>query len=238
MNLLITICARGGSKGVPGKNIKNIGGKPLIAYSIKRAFEFAELHNADVALSTDSEEIKSAAREFGLHTDYDRPETLATDTVGKVDVLKDVLEYQEETKVKKYDFVLDLDVTSPLRTLQDLTEAFELLQADGDANNLFSVSLARKSPYFSQVEDSGDGYMRMVKSVGDITARQQAPIVYDANASFYFYRRFFFEKGFQISVTPKTLTYVVPHICFDLDDADEFEYMSYLLENDKLDFEL
>jgi len=126
MNILITICARGGSKGIPGKNIKEVGGKPLIEYSIKTAGFFSQIYPSDLILSTDSLKIKEIAANFGLFTDYIRPESLSSDTAGKIDTIKDALTYQEKKTGIKYDYILDLDVTSPLRTVDDLKNAFKI----------------------------------------------------------------------------------------------------------------
>lgn len=240
MNFLVTICARGGSKGIPGKNVKQLNGKPLIAYSIDVANQLkAKFGNVDIALSTDSLDIKNVAYQFGLGTDYVRPEFLANDTAGKIDAIRDVITYYEVLKSKKYDIILDLDVTSPLRNLKDLEDAFSILTKDNFAVNLFSVSPSGRSPYFNMVEKKTNGYFsQVVKPDGDVFTRQSAPCVYDLNASFYFYRRNFFDLGYKGAVTDKSLVYVVPHICFDLDHPIDFEIISYLIENKKLDFEL
>lgn len=230
--ILVTICGRGGSKGVPGKNIRPINGKPLIAYSIEVALRFAEQHNGNVTLSTDSNDIKNVAAEFGLTTAYLRPSELASDTAGKIAVLYDVLLYEEKNHNYRFDFLLDLDITSPLRTLQDLSASFQLLKNDPQAINLFSVSPARKNPYFNMVEEKPDGYVDLVKKSGrTILSRQKAPRVYDLNASFYFYRREFFDEGYTTALTPKTLIHEMPGICFDIDDENEFLIMKYLIEN-------
>ena len=239
MNILITICARGGSKGIPGKNIKMLNGKPLIGYTIDIAKRFKEKHgNVEIALSTDSDEIIKVAEECGLHSDYKRPEALGGDTVGKIDAIKDIVLYTEKSKCIKYDYVLDMDVTSPLRTLEDLEEAFELMNADTNAINLFSVSEAGRSPYFNQVEQKENGYFNKVKDAGIVLTRQSAPKVYDLNASFYIYRREFFDLGYKGAITDRSLIYLMKHICFDLDHPIDFEIISFLLENEKLDFML
>jgi CMP-N,N'-diacetyllegionaminic acid synthase len=239
MKLLITICARGGSKGIPSKNIKELAGLPLIAYSIKIAQEFAGKTNGDIALSTDGLRIKETAEKFGLYTDYLRPEYLATDTAGKMDTLKDVMLYHETKHNTTYDYLLDLDVTSPLRTVQDLEQAFDRLIKNGEALNIFSVSKAHRNPYFNMVEQGPDGYYQLVKTPENpILSRQTAPKVYDLNASFYFYRRRFFDMDFKNAYTPKSLIYEVPHTCFDLDEPVDFEFMGFLIENNKLDFDL
>lgn len=237
MNILITICARGGSKGIPGKNIKMLNGKPLIGYTIDIAKRFQEKHgNVEIALSTDSEEIMQVAEQCGLLSDYKRPASLGGDTVGKIDAIKDIVLYTENTKGVKYDYVLDMDVTSPLRTMQDLEEAFALMEADANAINLFSVSEAGRSPYFNQVEQKENGYFNKVKDAGTVLTRQSAPKVYDLNASFYIYRREFFDLGYKGAITDRSLIYLMKHTCFDLDHPIDFEIISFLLENDKLDF--
>ena len=240
MNILVTICARGGSKGIPGKNIRQINGVPLIGYTIQVANKFkAHFENVEIALSTDSDEIIQVAQSCGLCSDYKRPDYLANDTVGKIDAIKDIVFYSEKKNSCTYDYVLDLDVTSPLRTLQDLIEAFELIQNDAAAVNLFSVNEAGRSPYFNMVEQKSNGYYaQVVKPEGNVFTRQSAPKCYDLNASFYFYKRRFFDEGYKGAITDKSLIYVMPHVCFDMDHPIDFEIMTYLLTNRKLDFML
>lgn len=240
MNILITICARGGSKGIPGKNIKPLNGKPLIGYTIDVAKRFAvETGNATIALSTDSDEIIRVASECGLKSDYKRPDYLANDTCGKIDAIKDILIYSEKQKGEIFDYVLDLDVTSPLRTLDDLKEAFKKIQTDENAVNLFSVSESGRNPYFNQVEQKVNGYYAQVKALDStVLSRQAAPEVYDLNASFYFYKRCFFDLGYKGAITDRSLIYLMKHVCFDLDHPIDFEMLSFLLENNKLDFSL
>lgn len=230
MNILITICARGGSKGIPGKNIKPLNGVPLIHYTYNIAKEFAELRSADIQISTDSNEILDCLKELGYSTLYFRPSELAKDTSGKIPVISSALFYSEEVNKKKYDIVLDLDVTSPLRTLHDLNEALDKLISTPEALNIFSVNHASRNPYFNMVEETGDGFVKVVKCSKGYKTRQEAPTVYDMNASFYFFKRSFFEEGYEISITPKSLPYVMNHICFDLDHTNDFIIMETLLK--------
>lgn len=240
MKILITICARGGSKGIPGKNIKLLNKRPLIDYTIQIAKQLQQVfENVDIELSTDSEEIINVAEDCGLKSGYRRPENLAGDAVGKIDAIKDVLLWKEKTDHCNYDYILDLDVTSPLRNLQDLTKAFEMIKKNDQAVNLFSVSPANRSPYFNMVEQKDNGFFSQVKQPeGLVLTRQSAPKVYDLNASFYFYKRAFFDLGYKGAITDRSLIYEVPHTCFDLDHPLDFEILSYLMENNKLDFEL
>ena len=243
MNILITICARGGSKGIPGKNVKIINGKPLIGYSIDCAKKFQKnlqgKADVDIELSTDSEHIREVALECGLKSDYVRPDYLANDTVGKVDAIADIYEYASKKNNKVYDYVLDLDCTSPLRTQKDLEEALNLIENDPQALVIYSVNEAARNPYFNQVEKKDNGYYDVVKKLDSLyMSRQAAPVVYDMNASFYFYTKKFFDEGLRASETERTLIYLMDHICFDLDNPIDFECMAFLLENNKLDFEI
>lgn len=237
MEILITLCARGGSKGIPGKNIRPINGRPLIAVSIDVAKAFAASHNADISLSTDSDQVKTVAAQYGIDTVYTRPPDLATDTAGKIGVIKDILAFEEQRKNKVYDFVLDLDITSPLRSLEDLESGFAIISKDENALNLFSVNPANRNPYFNMVEQQPDGYYGLIKK-GEFLTRQSAPPVYDLNASFYFYRHSFFEMNQVTTINSRSLIYVMSHICFDLDHPLDFDFIEYLVANNKLDFNL
>ncbi|MFK7946512.1 MAG: acylneuraminate cytidylyltransferase family protein [Saprospiraceae bacterium] len=240
-NLLITICARGGSKSVPDKNIKPINGKPLIGYTIEKAYEVKEILSSsfvtEIALSTDSEKIKRVAESFGLNSSYKRPNKFATDKAGKVDAIKDALFFYENEKTIKFDFILDMDVTAPLRTVSDIKESLSMMENDKDAMNLFSVSEPHRNPYFNMVEEKKDGYVGLVKSLDkNILSRQSAPKVYDMNASFYIYRRRFFDLNYKSAITDKSLAYLMSHICFDIDYELDFHVMEYLIREQKLGF--
>lgn len=233
MNFLITICARGGSKGIPGKNIKEVGGRPLIAYSIDAALKFAETINAEVALSTDSDGIKAVAAECGLTTDYVRPDFLANDVCGKPEAIKDVMLHAEAKYGKRYDYVIDLDVTSPIRTQEDIQRCVDMITANPEAKTIFSVSPCARNPYFNQVEEGDGGFCHVVID-GKFTARQCAPKVYDINGSIYVYRRDALDCENPRAVTDRSLVYVMDHLCFDLDEPRDYDYLAYLLDTGKL----
>ena len=236
--ILITICARGGSVGIPKKNIKDVSSLPLIAYSIKTAQAYSVKHHADIALSTENQEILNVAKKYGLHTQYHRPDLLAGSDIGKMEVLEDLLLYEERKSGHQYDYLIDLDVTSPLRSLLDIEKAFETLM-NSDAYNIFSVSKASRNPYFNMVEKKkNQEYVEIVKTADEFLTRQSAPDVFDMNASFYIYKRSFFDKQFTSSITPKSLAYVMNHICFDIDEPIDLLIMDFLISNDHLDFEL
>ncbi len=239
MNILITICARGGSKGIPGKNIRSLNGKPLIGYTIDTAKKFAELHpGCVVELSTDSQEIRHVAASCGLLSDYIRPAEFATDGAGKLDVIYHLRDYCQEKHGKEFDYVVDLDVTSPLRNVEDLTRALRQIEEHPDALNLLSVSQPARNPYFNILEQKANGFFDVVNNEQLFLSRQSAPKVYDVNGSFYFYKREFFEQGFRAAISDKTIIYEVPHICFDMDHPIDFEFMEFLIKSARLDFEL
>jgi CMP-N,N'-diacetyllegionaminic acid synthase len=235
MKILITICARGGSKGLPRKNILPLNNLPLIAYTIRLAQEFANEFNAVISISTDDKEILLVANSFGLYTKYFRPEKLAIDDAGKLETILDLINYEEKNRKINFDYFLDLDVSSPLRNFTDLKEAFDILKANESAINIFSVSNASRNPYFNMVEKNKDGFAVKVKN-GHYLTRQSAPIVYDLNASFYFYKRSFFFPKISPVINQKSLIYLVNHICFDIDHKFDYDFMNFLIINNKIDF--
>jgi hypothetical protein len=238
MKILVTICARGGSKGIPGKNIKLINGKPLIAYSIDLANQVKEKFGAKISISTDDVKIKNIVEKFGIISEYNRPIHLASDHAGKIDTIKDLLKFEESIIHNEYEYILDLDVTSPLRNIDDILNSFKIFESNKNCETLFSVNIASRNPYFNMVEQNENGFFTLVKtnSDGTLMTRQSAPKVYDLNASFYWYRRDFFNMDIKSPITEKSLIYEMPHVCFDLDHKIDFDFMEYLIVNNKLDF--
>jgi len=238
-DILITICARGGSKGIPGKNVKELNGKPLIAYTINIAKNISKILSADIALSTDADNIKNIARKYGVETDYERPLELASDFASKIDVINNILLYEENKKNGRYKYIFDLDITSPLRTVKDLMLAFQLLKNNEEALNIFSVSRAKRNPYFNMVEQNNkNDFIKLVKKGDKIKYRQTAPEVFDMNASFYIYRRSFFDMKMETPITNRSIVYLMPHICFDLDEPEDFIIMDIIIKNNLLDFDI
>tara|TARA_B110000503_G_scaffold136796_1_gene219811 strand:+ start:2000 stop:2740 length:741 start_codon:yes stop_codon:yes gene_type:complete len=243
-SILITICARGGSKGIPRKNIKLIGATHVIGYSIKHAQKFAALMKSKgrakvyIELSTDDIEIKEIAKLYGLKNNYTRSPELANDTAGKQDVIKDILLYSEKVNQVKYDLILDLDVSAPMRTLDNLVEAYDVINSLPKIDNLFSVSEAKKNPYFNMVEMNSDGTCSLSKTPKEpILSRQNAPKVYEMNASFYYYKRHFFvpEKMYLFA---KSTAFELKHDSFDFDHQVDMDFFEYLIVNNKLNFEI
>ena len=179
MKPLVVIPARGGSKGVPRKNIKLLNGKPLIQYTIEAAKGvFPDEH---ICVSTDDEEIKSVVEELGLTVPFIRPEHLATDTAGTYEVLLHVIEYYENEGYFP-DTLIVLQATSPFRTFQHLQEALGLY--DATCEMVVSVKETKSNPYYVLREENEDGWLVKSKS-GNFTRRQDCPKVYELNGAIY-----------------------------------------------------
>ena len=239
MNTLITICGRGGSKGIPNKNIRELNGKPLIAYTIASARAYQSKHpNTFIGLSTDSKAILDVSRKYGVDTAYMRPEELGLDSTGKIAVLADLLKYEEKARGLSFDLIIDLDITSPLRTLEDIENMVVKLGEYPTALNAFSVSHPHRNPYFNMVEQTESGFAIVVKRPDSpFLSRQSAPEVYDINGSIYVYTKAFFQKGQTSATTDWSIAYLINHQCFDLDSPIDLEFMDFLLSRGKLNFE-
>lgn len=180
MKILVVIPARGGSKGIPHKNIKPLAGKPLIHYTIDVARQIVA--DEDICVSTDDSEIIQCVEEYGLKVPFVRPEELATDTAGTYEVLLHALNFYEQ-QGNQYDVVLLLQNTSPFRTANQVKEALALYQSDIDM--VVSVKECSANPYYCVFEENQEGYLKICKGDGNITRRQDAPKVYEYNGAIY-----------------------------------------------------
>ncbi|MDA9499797.1 acylneuraminate cytidylyltransferase family protein [Bradyrhizobium sp. CCBAU 11357] len=186
MSLVCTICARGGSKGVVGKNARDLLGRPVLAWSIAQARETG-LFDA-IAFSSDSDALLDAALKAGADIAVKRPDEMATDTAPKLPAIRHCLEQAIAQMGTTPEIFVDLDVTSPLRLASDITGAVALLRESG-ARNVITGAPARRSPYFNLVEQRTDGSVGLSKSANPpITRRQDAPRCFDMNASIYVWR--------------------------------------------------
>ncbi len=186
MSLLCTICARGGSKGVVGKNARDLLGKPVLAWSIAQARETG-LFDA-IAFSSDSDALLDAALKAGADIAVKRPDEMATDTAPKLPAIRHCLERAIAQTGRTPEIFVDLDVTSPLRLASDITSAVALLRESG-TRNVITGAPARRSPYFNLVEQRTDGSVGLSKTADPpITRRQDAPRCFDMNASIYVWR--------------------------------------------------
>ncbi len=181
MSTIATICARGGSTGLPGKNIRDLCGKPLIAHTIEQALASECIDH--VFVSTDDQEIADIASRAGAEVPFLRPKALATKDAAKHPVIMHCIDYVVRSSIR-VSRVIDMDPTSPLRHLDDIERCLDLLTDDVDV--VFSVHEAKKNPYFNMVEVDQNACAVISKPLDKpIVSRQHAPKVYAINGSLF-----------------------------------------------------
>lgn len=185
MTPLFIIPARGGSKGIPGKNIKPFLGKPLLLYATEAALRLAPAER--VVVSTDSDLIADTVRQSGLAVDYMRPAHLATDTAGSREVMLDVMDWADSRGIA-YDTVVLLQPTSPLRRVTDIEACLEAYASHPGADMAVTVGPAPANPYYDIFETDADGRLHVSKGDGLYTRRQDAPPVWTYNGAVYVIR--------------------------------------------------
>lgn len=178
-NPLIIITARGGSKGVPGKNWKLLGDKPLIQYTLEAALEVTSIEN--VIVSTDSEDIRKVTEDFGIKVPELRPGELATDTAGSYEVLLYEI-HKLESRNRYFDHFILLQPTSPFRTSKHIEEAMDLYSNELDM--LVSVKETKSNPYYVLREEDENGFLVKSKT-SNATRRQDVPKVWELNGAIY-----------------------------------------------------
>lgn len=222
---LFVITARGGSKGLPGKNIKDLCGKPLIAYSIDVARAFTDDEN--ICVSTDSEEIKQVVEEYGLKVPFLRPDYLATDTATTNDVLLHAVEFYEK-QGKHYSKLLLLQPTSPLRKVEEVKGAIALYRNDID----MVVSVMKSHAPAVLCNDNQDGYVELVYNK-KAQGRQSLPTLYEFNGAIYVINvESLKNKG--LAGFDKRIKYVMPkESSIDIDDIFDFMLVETIMKNRK-----
>lgn len=183
MKIIALICARGGSKGLPGKNIKFLGGQPLISRAIDQANAVGKIDR--VIVSTDSDEIAKVAIDSGAEVPFMRPPELADDNSPEWLVWRHALSYLKETDGVYPDVIIVIPVTAPLRFVEDLELCIdEFLKGDGDI--VVTVTEAHRNPYFNMVKQNADGSVALIITPnGNVSRRQDAPLIYDMTTVAY-----------------------------------------------------
>jgi len=180
---LVVIPARGGSKGIPRKNIKLLNGKPLIHYTIEAAQALFEEQR--ICVSSEDEEINSIAKQRGLNYDYVRPTSLASDTSSSREVILDVIEYYKKQEIT-FDSIILLQPTSPFRTSKHILEALNTYETSTACEMVVSVKETKCNPYFNLFEENELGFLGLSKK-GNFTSRQSAPKTYEYNGAIYIF---------------------------------------------------
>ena len=230
-SILCTICMRGGSKGLKNKNLKIINGKPLMYYTIKQAIKSRIFDK--IVVSTDSKKILKYAKSFGADGWFLRPKKLSSNTSSKISAIKHAFIEAEKFYDKKFNFIVDLDVTSPLRNISDITKAYKVfIKKKGDV--LISGSKSRHNPYFNIVEII-KGKVKKAKEIKkNIFRRQESPATYDMNASIYIWKRKTILESFHAAIERgknwKTIFYEMPQDrSIDIDSKFDFKLVEFLL---------
>ena len=232
--VLCTICARGGSTGVPNKNVRNVGGKPLIAHTIEDALQWGSYD--DLVVSTDDDEIARVSREYGAPVPFERPAELATDEAAKIPVIQHALDYMEQETGEPYEYIVDLDPTAPLRRPQDIEECLETARQP-DVTNVYTVCEADKNPYFDLVELDDEGYAHLSKQPAEsVVRRQDAPSVYAISAAVYVYTREFLESASSVHSDRVRVVELPPIRAIDIDRPLDIEWVEFVME--RLDTEI
>jgi N-acylneuraminate cytidylyltransferase len=218
------IFARGGSKGLPGKNIKELGGIPLLAHGIRLAKSMDRVER--VFVSTDDAQIADVATQFGAEI-IDRPETLATDTASEWMAWQHAIQHVRSLGVN-FDVFLSLPATSPLRNAHDVCNCLDALQADTDV--VITVTPSARSPYFNMISTDAAGLAHVVLGAAEFKRRQDVPPVYDittvayvARPDFILMHKRLFEGRVKAVVVPKERA-------VDIDDEFDFKVAQALLD--------
>jgi CMP-N-acetylneuraminic acid synthetase len=218
-NRVAIICARGGSKGVPRKNVKEIAGKPLIAHTIIQAIESKCFER--IVVSSDDDEILEVSKKYSAEI-IKRPDDLASDTAGTIPALKHALEESEKMFNCEFEIICLLQPTSPLRTSEDIIACIDQLEKSG-SGNIFSVCEAKASPYYTLIERNKNNDVIELSKASDAIRRQDLPDVYEINGAIYAWKREQFISDPK-ALQPNSEIYIMPHErSLDIDTIFDFE---------------
>lgn len=227
MRLLFVIPARGGSKGLPGKNIKLLDGKPLIVYSLQYARLFND--DKDICISTDDQNIASVVREENYTVPFLRPEELSGDTAGMREVLLHALDIYEK-KNGEYAALVLLQPTSPFRLQRFMEEALSCFSVETDM--VVGVNESKLNPYFNLFEENAEGFLRLSKKDAPVVRRQDAPPVYQYNGSLYIINTKSLRFYESLAAFPRIIKYLMPEAySTDIDNGGDWAKAEYLINN-------
>ena len=228
MKRICSICARGGSKGLPNKNILPLMGKPLIVHTIEHAQQ-SGIFDA-IAVSSDSDAILETSQKAGVKFLVKRPEHLANDKAPKIPAIRHCAQETERLSGITFDTFTDMDCTSPLRSIQDVKDSVALLERE-KYSNIFSVTPARRSPYFDMVRIKNGKISPCCDDLGEFTRRQDVPEAYDLNASIYVWDRETLMNSDSL-YNERTGLFVMPNErSVEIDGELEFIYTELLMKH-------
>ena len=225
---ICTVTVRAGSKGVPGKNWRELRGIPLFAHSLRQAAECGLFDR--IVVSSDAPEVLDTAERWGATDVIVRPAALATDSAGKLPAIVHAVEEVEGRLGVVFLTAVDLDATSPLRATSDIVGAVTLLELSG-ADSVITGAEAHRSPYFNLVEeDPTTGIVALSKVVNPpVLRRQDAPRAYDMNASIYAWRRDSLVEDPRVFYATTRLFEMPVERSHDIDSELDFEIVDWLM---------
>jgi CMP-N-acetylneuraminic acid synthetase len=230
MEVVALICARGGSKGLPGKNIRPLAGRPLIAWAIAQASAVPRIGR--IIVSTDSEQIAAVAREAGAEVPFLRPAKLARDDSPEWLAWRHALNYLKESSGVYPDTLIVVPATAPLRTPADLENCLDEFEKGG-ADIVFTVTDAHRNPYFSMVIRDADGAVRLViPPEGLVFRRQDAPVVYDITPVAYVARPDYVMTRTGLFEGRARIVHIPPERAVDVDTLLDFQVAECLLRSE------
>ncbi len=231
MKYIVLICARGGSKGLPGKNTRPLNGVPLIGWSINAAKELDAPPR--IIVSTDSTEIAQIAKEFGAEVPFIRPVHLAQDDSPEWLVWRHAINYIEKNDKEEIDALIVLPVTAPLRSVDDINACINKFE-NSKVDSVITVSEADRSPYFNMIVNNDNGYASLVIPPKDqITRRQDAPQVYDMTTVAYVVNANFV-KSYNGVFEGRVKSVTIPRErAIDIDNLMDFKIAECILQSKK-----
>ena len=228
MEIVGFIFARGGSKGLPGKNIRDFGGRPLIAWSIEQAKASGYINR--VIVSTDSEEIAKVACQNGAEVPFLRPAELSKDDSREWLAWQHALQFLHQSEGVMPDVMVSVPTTSPLRDVKDIKNCINKFQ-DNEADVVITVTDAHRNPYFNMVKDIGGGNVGLViQPATAIFNRQNAPKVYDMTTVCYVARSSFIMSHKSLFEGRVAAVHVDPLTAIDIDTLFDFRIAEAFLK--------
>ena len=227
MSIICTICARGNSLGLKNKNILKINDKPLIYYTVKIAKDSKIFDK--IVVSSDSKSILNIANKLGVNLSILRQKRLASKNISKLPAIRHAVKTSEKKFKLNFDYIVDLDICSPLREIKDIKNSLKIFKKK-KYSNLITVTDPERNPYFNMVEKKKNKIQLVCKTNKKINSRQKAPKVFAMNSSIYIWTKntlFNSDNLFH----DKTGIYFMPKLrSIDIDDKFTLNYAKYLMK--------
>lgn len=237
MKILYVVTARGGSKGVPRKNIKLLGEIPLVAYKIIAARKCH--YDSRIIVSTDDEEIAEVSRKYGAEVPFLRPAELATDSADSADVVMHTMNWVDENDDEKYDYVCLMEPSSPFASYKDFDEAIKLM-IEKDADTLLGMKEIEVNTVFIHSLDEKGGLSKFYHAIKDLPSirRQDQKKEYTMNGCMYIAKWDYFMK-YKMFHSENSVPYIMPEeTSVEIDTPLNYELACKIIESGLVDLEL